>query len=183
MKKMILILGIMLCIISQTEVKAQVVKVNISSQPLWGPVGYKYVEYYYIPDCEVYYYVPGRTYYYYSGGTWLHASSLPGSYGCNVYSSYKVVINKPSPWLQHRVYKVKYAKYKTSPPRQYIIRDSDDPKYYVVEGHRNYKKENETGVKSGDKTKKTGIKNDVKKQPYKSKMKEKKAKRKINNNN
>ncbi len=47
MKKWLLIIGITLGIISQTEVNAQIVKVNISSQPLWGPVGYNYVEYYY----------------------------------------------------------------------------------------------------------------------------------------
>ncbi|MBP9220388.1 MAG: hypothetical protein KBF42_03320 [Chitinophagales bacterium] len=182
MKKWLLIIGITLGIISHTEVNAQIVKVNISSQPLWGPVGYNYVEYYYIPDCEVYYYVPGRTFYYYSGGGWLHATSLPGSYNCDLYSSYKVVINKPNPWLHHKVYVVKYAKYKTSPPRQYVIKDSDDSKYYVVEGHRNYKKPDETGVRTGEKGKDNGVNNDEQKRPSKSKVKEKKAKRKIKNN-
>lgn len=180
MKKMILILGLMMGIISQMELNAQVVKVNISSQPLWGPVGYKYVEYYYIPECEVYYYVPGGLFYYYSGGAWLHAAALPGAYGCDLYSSYKVVINRPNPWHHHHTYVVKYAKYKSSPHRQYVIKDSDDPKYYVVQGHRNYKQSNETGVKTREK--KQEIKKDENKKPSKATVKEKKVKRKIKNN-
>ena len=189
MKKMILILGLMLSIASHSRLDAQIVRVNISSQPLWGPVGYNYVEYYYIPGCEVYYYVPGATFHYFSGGVWLSATSLPAAYGCDLYSSYKVVINRPKPWLHHHTYVVKYAKYKSSPPRQYVIRDSDDPKYYVVQGHRNYKQENQTGVKTGDKPKEkvtkkgnnTPSKEKIKKQdnpPSKTKIKEHKEKHK-----
>ena len=62
------------------------------------------------------------------------------------------------------------------------IKDSDDSKYYVVEGHRNYKKPDETGVRTGEKGKDNGVNNDEQKRPSKSKVKEKKAKRKIKNN-
>ena len=31
------------------------VNINIGSQPEWGPRGYDYVEYYYLPDIEMYY--------------------------------------------------------------------------------------------------------------------------------
>lgn len=37
---------------------------NVDRQPVWGPTGYDYVEYYYFPDMDVYYYVPGHRYYY-----------------------------------------------------------------------------------------------------------------------
>jgi len=37
---------------------------NIITQPLWGPAGYDYVEYYYIPDIDAYYNVPGAQYVY-----------------------------------------------------------------------------------------------------------------------
>ncbi len=29
--------------------------INVDRQPVWGPTGYDYVEYYYLPDIEVYY--------------------------------------------------------------------------------------------------------------------------------
>ena len=58
------------------------VVVNISSQPLWGPVGYDYVEYYYLPDLEVYYYVPAHQWVYLNGGRWIFATSLPYSSEC-----------------------------------------------------------------------------------------------------
>ena len=44
------------------------VQVNIGDQPEWGPAGYAYAEYYYMPDIEAYYYVPRRQFVYLSGG-------------------------------------------------------------------------------------------------------------------
>jgi len=115
------------------------VNINIGSQPTWGPVGYDYVEYYYLPDIEVYYYVPRRQFVYLSNGKWIFVSSLPSRYrSYNLYSGYKVVINQPRPYLYFSTHKVKYAKYKGNNSRQVIIRNSNDPKYYVVKGHPKY---------------------------------------------
>ena len=100
--------------VQRTQAQIRVnVNINLGSQPAWGPAGYDYVEYYYLPDLDIYYYVPGRQFIYLSGGQWIFVSSLPARYrSYNLYNSYKVVINEPKPYLHHGVYKIKYAKYK-----------------------------------------------------------------------
>ena len=77
--------------------QAQVsVQVNIGAQPQWGPVGYDYAEYYYLPDIETYYYVPQRQFIYLSNGRWVFSSYLPPQYSdYNLYSGQKVVVNRP----------------------------------------------------------------------------------------
>ena len=71
MKKIILVITILFALIVSThKAQAQVsvgVNVNIGSQPVWGPVGYDYAEYYYMPDIDVYYFVPRHQYVYLSG--------------------------------------------------------------------------------------------------------------------
>jgi len=116
--------------------KAQLsVNVNIGSQPLWGPVGYDYASYYYLPDIETYYYVPKRQFIYLNGGNWVFSNSLPVAYSSyNLYNGYKVVINSPKPYLNFKADKVKYAKFKGN-KGQMIISRSNDPKYAVVKGH------------------------------------------------
>jgi hypothetical protein len=112
------------------------INVNIGAQPLWGPVGYDYVEYYYLPDIEVYYWVPRRQYVYFYGGRWVFATSLPARYShYNLYTGYKVVINEPKAYLHYHQHKVKYKPYKGQYGRQVAIKNSNDPKYYVVKGH------------------------------------------------
>lgn len=140
MKKWILTVLAMSMFGMLSQVNAQVsVSVNISSQPLWGPVGYSHVEYYYLPQYEVYYSVPRAQFVYLDGGNWIFASALPPRFGTvNVYNTYKVVINQPTPYLYYKTHKVKYAKYKGGSYKQAVIRDSKEPKYYVVKGHPNY---------------------------------------------
>jgi hypothetical protein len=58
---------------SQAQVKVGV-NINIGSQPVWGPVGYDYVDYYYLPDIDAYYYVPERQFIYLSNGRWAISS-------------------------------------------------------------------------------------------------------------
>jgi hypothetical protein len=59
MKKLILLLVLSLLGFIPLKSLAQLnVNVNIGSQPLWGPVGYEHVDYYYLPDIDSYYYVP-----------------------------------------------------------------------------------------------------------------------------
>lgn len=61
-----------------TNLEAQIsVSLNISSPPLWGPVGYADVRYYYLPDIESYYDVNSSMFIYLNAGNWVHRKSLP----------------------------------------------------------------------------------------------------------
>ncbi len=140
MKRSILIIAILtgFIFLQPATLQAQV-RVNIGAQPLWGPVDYDYAEYYYFPAQEVYYYVPTRKFVYLDGSNWKFAPSLPSRYGrIDYYSTYKVVVNEPKAYMRFKDHKVKYAGYKGGGPKQIIIRDSRDSKYYVVKGHPNY---------------------------------------------
>ena len=69
------------------------VNVNIGTPPLWGPVGYSDVRYYYLPDIETYYDIQSSMFIYYEGGLWVHRSYLPGRYrNYDLYNGYKVVV-------------------------------------------------------------------------------------------
>ena len=126
----VLILTLFLANISNAQID---VNFNVGSQPVWGPTGYDYVEYYYLPDIETYYYVPQHRYYYYNNGNWIHSTNLPSRYSkFDYYNSYKVVINEREPWNNHKNYKKKYSSYKGRHD-QSLIRDSRDSKYYVIE--------------------------------------------------
>lgn len=121
--------------------QAQVsVNVNISSQTLWGPVGYDHVDYYYMPEVDVFYYVPSAQFIYWNSNQWYFVPTLPSSYSVNLYSTYKVVVNEQKPYLQHAAYITKYKKYKKGGPKQIVIRDSSDEKYYIVKGHPHHGK-------------------------------------------
>jgi len=138
MKKVIAGLLVVMAL-THYNTQAQVsVHVNIGAQPVWGPVGYDYVEYYYLPDIEAYYYVPRHQYVYLSNGRWIFSTALPPRYASyNPYTAYKVVINEPRPYMHFREDRVKYSGYRGR--SQPIIRDSRDERYYVVKGHPNYK--------------------------------------------
>jgi hypothetical protein len=143
MKKISLIVIIFFALITSTKnTQAQIhvgVNINIGSQPVWGPVGYDYVDYYYMPDIDVYYYVPRHQYIYLSNGRWIFSAYLPVRYrSYDLYSGYKVVINEPRPYLRADVYRAKYAPYRGRRNQQVIIRNSNEPKYYVVKGHPKY---------------------------------------------
>jgi hypothetical protein len=131
------------------------VQINIGRQPVWGPVGYYYVEYYYLPDIDAYYYVPRRQFVYLSNGRWVFASSLPAVYrDYDLYSGYKVVVNEPRPYLhadvyRSDVYRSKYGSYKGRRNEQIIIRNSDEPRYYVVKGHPKHKDKGNRGRGKG----------------------------------
>lgn len=108
---------------------------NIGSQPVWGPTGYDYVEYYYLPDIDVYYSVPHHRYYYFEGDQWRSSPSLPPRYhDYDAFHSYKVVINERDPWRHHEAYREKYAPLRGRRDQE-IIRDSRDSRYFVNRGH------------------------------------------------
>ncbi len=132
MKKIILIAAILFgVVISSQKAQAQVrvgFSINIGTQPLWGPAGYDYAEYYFLPDLDVYYYVPEREFIYRSDGRWISSMSLPPRYrGYDLYSGYKVVINEPRPYLHDNRYREKYSHYRVR--HQLAIRNSREWRY------------------------------------------------------
>jgi hypothetical protein len=108
--------------------KAQVsVNINIGVQPEWGPVGYDYVEYYYLPDIEAYYYVPQRQFVYLSGNRWIFSASLPSRYAhYNLYSGYKVVLRTPHAYKHFKDHRTRYVRYKNYHGKQTIIKHRHD---------------------------------------------------------
>jgi hypothetical protein len=132
------LLVLLVAVLLSSTVDAQVrvnLNFNVDRQPIWGPTGYDHVEYYYLPDLEVYYNVPQHRYFYQERGRWISGSSLPSRYrGYDLYNSYKVVVNEPTPYRNHNKYKEQYATYKGRHDQQ-PIRDSRDPKYYVNPNH------------------------------------------------
>ena len=137
MKKAILIVALLLSGFIFKTATAQIrFSINVRVQPVWGPVGYDHVEYYYMPDIDVYYYVPKRQYIYQERGRWIFTASLPARFrGYNIYNGYKVVINDdPRPYRNAETYRSKYAPYKGRHD-QPIIRNSDDPKYWEIKDH------------------------------------------------
>lgn len=134
MKKILLISAIFLSA-SFYKADAQVrVNVNIGLQPVWGPVGYDYVNYYYLPDLGVYYDVPRGLFVYFDMGRWVFAPALPARFGhYDLFHSYKVVINSHDPWLRNSYYRAHYYNYRGR--YQPIIRDSHDNRYFAARGH------------------------------------------------
>lgn len=118
------------------------VSVNIGMQPAWGPSGYDYAEYYYLPDVEAYYCVPTRQFVYQDRGSWIYASSLPSRCGnYDLYGGYKVVINERNPWNHFGNHRVQYAPYRYRHD-QVVIRDRrggyDGRGWYRDRDYRNY---------------------------------------------
>jgi len=143
MKKSIIILALLLSGFAFQTATAQInvnLRANIGSQPVWGPVGYDHVEYYYMPDIDVFYYVPKHQYYYQQRGRWIYSSTLPARFhNYNVNNGYKVVVNDPYPYRHADTYRTKYAEYKGHHDQE-IIRNSHDSRYYEIKDHPEHNK-------------------------------------------
>lgn len=131
-----------------TPGQAQVrVQVNVGMQPQWGPSGYDYANYYYLPDIDVYYNVPRRQFVYLNRGRWEFAASLPAYYrSFDLYSSYKVVINDDAPYMRCDYYRGQYGRYRGYHGRQMVIRDA--PRYRYdrrPEQHNRYDRDERYG--------------------------------------
>lgn len=141
MKKLVLAVLFTAAMITANRSDAQVrfnLNVNIGSQPVWGPVGYNHVEYYYLPDIEAYYYVPSRQFVYLSNGRWIFSYSLPPRYSnYDLYSGYKVVINEPRPYMHFDRDRMQYGRYRDYHD-QPVIRNSNDSRYFIIKGHPRY---------------------------------------------
>ena len=130
------VLIVALCLASTSNAQVSVrLNFNLDSQPAWGPTGYDYAEFYYLPDIDVYYYVPRHRFYYNQGGRWRFSSQLPSRYrNYDLYNSYKIVVNEREPWRNHENYREKYSSYKDRHDQQ-PIRDSKESKYFVNKYH------------------------------------------------
>ena len=116
MKKLIFILGLGLTIgmANFNKAESQVhVSINIDVQPSWGPSGYNYAEFYYLPEINVYYDVVNRLYYFPNGRRWVSGVYLPMAYSYyDFYSLYKVVINGVhTPWRHNKKHVRLYSGY------------------------------------------------------------------------
>ena len=115
-----------LCLIGAFALNASAqvnVNINLGAQPQWGPAGYNQADYYYLPDIETYYYVPKKQFIYQENGKWQFVNSLPPRYSTyNLYNGYKVVINRPTPYLQFNEDRIKYVGYKNKKGTQLTIK-------------------------------------------------------------
>jgi hypothetical protein len=110
---------------SAIAVQSQVtVNVNIGSPPLWGPVGYTEVRYYYLPDVESYYDVHASQFICFVDGAWVHRAHLPSRYkSYDLYGGYKVVMTDyhgTAPYVHFKDHKSKYAKGYRGPEQKTI---------------------------------------------------------------
>ena len=130
MKKLIFVLGLGLIIgmANFNKAGAQVhVSINVDIQPAWGPSGYNYAEFYYIPEINVYYDVVNHRYHYLNGRRWVSGAYLPMAYSYyDFYSLYKIVINGVrSPWRHNKNHVKLYS--------GYFYNYSQMPIFYVME--------------------------------------------------
>lgn len=111
MKKLILMFTVAIVAATLQTANAQVsLNINIGAQPNWGPRGYDYVEYYYMPEVQSYYHVPTKRFVYLEGNSWVHRRNLPRVYrNYNLHSMRKVVINRPQAYLHHQEYRPRYV--------------------------------------------------------------------------
>jgi hypothetical protein len=141
MKKLIFIIALSVSFMLTEAIFSQFsIKVNFASQPIWGPVGYDYVEYYYLPEIQIYYNVSSQRYIYLRHNRWVSSYYLPQHYrNYDVYHAQKIVINEPRPYLHHNVYKKRYSE-SDHYSRQESIRDSHEVKYYQNKRHPQHKR-------------------------------------------
>jgi len=152
MKKILLAATLLISSALYKSADAQVnIDVNIGSQPVWGPEGYDYVNYYYFPDIDAYYSVPQQQFIFFDGRHWVYDYALPGRFSnFDLYRSYKVVINDPNPFLRGDYYRNRYRSYRGVYGRQHIIYNSHNPRYYVIQNHPEHQRWMETNRRSGN---------------------------------
>ena len=150
MKKLKLIaVGIFL--FASSLMQSQVsVNVTIGTPPLWGPVGYSNVHYYYLPDVQAYYDIRASQFIYINNGIWIRARYLPGTYrNYDLYSGYKVVLTDyhgSHPYYYFNTHKTKYHKGYKGKPQQTIGRN---PHYNSNSGNYSNGNSGNSGNKQG----------------------------------
>ncbi len=143
MKKFILLAALGIAVANYQPASAQVsVSINIGSQPQWGPRGYNYVDYYYLPEVQSYYHVPTKRFIYLDRNNWVHRKSLPKIYrNYNLYQGRKIVVNQPRPYLQHQQYQANYGQPRFSNQK---VKKYNDKRYSKYDKHDN-RKDNRRG--------------------------------------
>lgn len=127
MKKVMLSIMLGIATVATVNTAQAQVKLNVSVQPEWGPTGYNYAEYYYMPDIETYYNVPKKQFVHFADNRWVFSPALPPVYSnYDIYSGYKVVVNKPNAYKYFKDHKVKYARYKNYKNHQVILKNKHD---------------------------------------------------------
>lgn len=115
------IIGLLFITMSSTYAQVSV-NINIGAPPVWGPVGYDKVEYYYLPDIQTYYDIRLSQYIYFGNGKWIRANNLPSRCrNYDLYNGYKVVLTDyhgHSPYQHYNTHKVKYYKGYKGKPQQ-----------------------------------------------------------------
>ncbi|CAN5404667.1 hypothetical protein BH10BAC2_BH10BAC2_43480 [soil metagenome] len=141
MKKFLLATTLFIGSMIYTSADAQVrvsINANIGNQPQWGPAGYDYAQFYYLPDLDMYYDVQAMRFVYFDRGRWVYTRALPVSYrNYDLYGGYKVVINDQRPFVRHDAYRNQYKRFKNYRNRQMVIRNSHDPRYAPFRNQRN----------------------------------------------
>ncbi|AOW10338.1 hypothetical protein [Flavobacterium gilvum] len=169
-----IIIGLLFFTASTTQAQVAVdvnigtpnVNIHVGTPPVWGPVGYDDVDYYYLPDIQVYYDIRASQYIYFGNGRWIRSRYLPSR--CrdyDLYHGYKVVLadyHGHTPYAYYDKHKVKYYKgYKGEPQRmrgpyqvRYEDRDNDhyDKGNHGKEHHDNgnHNGHGKKGHKGGD---------------------------------
>jgi hypothetical protein len=133
----IAIVGLFLIVANATQAQVSI-NVNIGAPPVWGPVGYTNMEYYYLPDIQSYYDVRASQFIYFGGGTWVRSSRLPRQHrNYDLYSGYKVVLNDyhgRTPYVYYDRHRTKYYKgYHGAPQRPFKPRND-----HYNDNHRDY---------------------------------------------
>jgi hypothetical protein len=140
MKKFLLtgIILVALTFTNQTQAQVRVgVNINIGSQPAWGPTGYDYVEYYYIPDIDIFYWVPKHQYVYFDGGRWVFAKRIPERFrSFDFYHAHKVVVNEDRPYLRRDEIRAKYVDFKGKHEEAHIYNAHDSRYDHYYKGNR-----------------------------------------------
>ncbi|MDP2161631.1 MAG: hypothetical protein Q8K02_14195 [Flavobacterium sp.] len=103
--------------------------------PMWGPMGYDQVRYYYFPDMMVYYDVHSSMFIYPRGNRWVSAYYLPSHYGhFDLYHTYKVGLMDyygPSPYHNFNIHRQQYAVGNQWPAQQTIGRRGQHGNHYA----------------------------------------------------
>lgn len=139
----LIIVGIFFLVSSAGQSQVSI-NVNIGTPPLWGPVGYSNVDFYYLPDIQMYYDIRATQYIYFSNGKWCRSRNLPNSHrNYDLYNGYKVVLKDyhgSKPYVYFNEHKVKYHKGYKGNPQKTIGRN---PNYQGNNGNGHYEKGND----------------------------------------
>jgi len=139
--KTLKLIALVLFVFAFSLTQAQVsVSVTIGKPPLWGPIGYSNVEYYYLPDIEVYYDIRTSQFIYFFDGKWIRSRDLPRRYrNYDLYSGYKVVLRDyhgTRPYIYFKNHRTKYYKgYKGTPQRTIGKKDNNRGRDYRHRGN------------------------------------------------